>query len=175
MPEPTAVMLNVFLQPAELYLGQTPARVRTILGSCVAVVFRVPRLGLAAMSHCLLPAAGSPAFTLPRPEAQRYVDSTIEIVLADFLRRGARLEEVEVKLFGGADQFENKSATRGYHVGQRNIEAARTLLAANGLYALAHCVGGHRGRLIEFHSTTGDVFVKHLDSHAGTFARQEAP
>lgn len=173
MTDATAAVREVFLQPAELYLGEQPARVRTILGSCVAVTFRVPRLGLAAMTHCLLPAAGAPAFTLPRLEAQRYVDSTIEIVLADFLRRGARMDEVEVKLFGGADQFESEAS--GYHVGQRNVETAQTLLAAHGLRALAHSVGGHRGRWIEFHSTTGDVFVKHLNSQSGLARGEEAP
>ncbi len=171
MTESTVAVREVFLQPAELYLGQSPARVRTILGSCVALVFRAPRLGWAAMSHCLLPEAGSPAFTLPRAEAQRYVDSTIEIILADFLHRGIQLYELEVKIFGGADQFDYHGGT-GYQVGLRNVETARNLLASHGLHALALCVGGHRGRLIEFHSDTGFVFVKHLNGRAGLAAAQ---
>ncbi len=174
MSESTVALRDVFLQPAELFLGDAPTRVRTILGSCLAVVFRVPRLGVAAMSHCLLPTAGSPAFTLPREEAQRYVDSTIAILLQDFARRGARLDELEVKIFGGADQFDMGGSTNGYQVGKKNVEAAHLLLAANGLHALAQCVGGRRGRLIEFHSNTGDVFVKHLNSQASCAAGQEA-
>jgi chemotaxis protein CheD len=168
--ESGSLAVSVFLQPGELFTGQTGARVKTVLGSCVAITIRDRRLGLAAMAHCLLPEAGAPLEQLPRTEALRFVDTTIQIMFNAFARKGARLGDLEVKLFGGADglgrYIESKNG-----VGSRNVEAAQILLAARGLNPVASNVGGSRGRVIEFDTCTGEVCVRQLPRAAAPSKR----
>ena len=151
----------VFLKPGELFTGQSPARVKTVLGSCVAITVRDRRLGLAAMAHCLLPEAGAPADELPRQEALRFVDTTIDLLLNAFRRQGARAGDLEIKLFGGADGL-SLDPQSGAGVGSRNVDAAHALLAARGFTPAAAVVGGRRGRVIEFDTESGEVRVRVL-------------
>ena len=153
-----------FLLPGDLFVSEAPARVKTVVGSCLAIMIRVPRLGLAAIAHCLLPEARLPAACLTRQEALRYVDTTLEIMLQKMTAHGARFDELEVKLFGGADSM----GISGYRVGGRNLEVAETVLAAHGLPIAASGVGGTQGRSIEFHTESGDVFVRKLPSQGGS-------
>ena len=48
-------ILEIFLQPGEFYFGEGKTRVRTLLGSCVAITLWHPRLHLGGMSHYVLP------------------------------------------------------------------------------------------------------------------------
>ena len=157
----TTAAAAVFLQPGELFTGRAPAVVKTVLGSCVAITIRDRRLGLAAMAHCLLPEAGAPVSALTRTEALRFVDSTVELMLAAFLNNGARFGDLEIKLFGGADGL-SADRTQSNGVGSRNVEMALSALASHGLDPAASGVGGKRGRVIEFHTQTGEVHVRRL-------------
>ena len=153
---------DVFLQPGEIFTTTSSMRVKTVLGSCVAITMRAPRLGLASIVHCLLPEAGA----LPEPytsdAAPRYVDAAVDLMLQSFARSGAALEELEIKLFGGADAFCTE-----YGVGRRNVDAAHAALAARGLAFAASDVGGAQGRVLRFDTETGDVLLKILPSRSG--------
>ena len=156
------------MDPGGLFITDTPARVKTVLGSCIAITIRAPKVGIAAISHCLLPRAGAPVATLSRQEAARYVDATIHLMLAAFSQRGVRPNEMQVKLFGGADT----ELASGYRVGTRNVEEALEGLAARGIVPACQVVGGNCGRVIEFDTNTGDVFVKQLPPARGGWIRQ---
>lgn len=147
----------LFLLPGEIVIAHAPARVKTVVGSCVAIMFRAPQQGMAAIAHCLLPCAGVAAGSLPCGEASRYVDTAVETMLAALAAHGAMPPELQVKVFGGADGIEG-----GYQVGARNVDAARSALMAHQLSFDACVVGGKRGRLLEFDTETGDVLVKIL-------------
>ena len=49
-------MDGLFLHPGELYAGRRPLRIRTILGSCVAITLWHPGTLMAAMCHYVLAA-----------------------------------------------------------------------------------------------------------------------
>jgi len=161
-PEPDS---TVFLQPGELWLDDIPLLVKTILGSCVAITMRAPRLGLSSVTHCLLPSAGAKPGSLTRKEALKYVDATIGILLQSFLSRGAAVAELEVKLIGGADNLLRNGAPSRYSVGRRNVQTALEGLAEHGVTPSAAIVGGRAGRMMVFDTATGDVFVKRLSGH----------
>jgi chemotaxis receptor (MCP) glutamine deamidase CheD len=153
---------HLFLQPSDMAITEGPATVRTVLGSCVAIIMRSPRLGVAAIAHCLLPNAPASVVPLARQEALKYVDSTVELMLVELSRRGATAVELEVKLFGGADSMDRAPSRSAYQVGRRNVEAALAMLAARGLAPAARSVGGPRGYVIDFDGASGDVKVKRL-------------
>ena len=159
--------LNV--QPGELCLAQTPAILRTILGSCVSATFWSERLGAGALCHGMLPRAPK---TRPSgfsaSDGYRYVDFSIRYLAQQFEALGARREEIQVKLFGGADVLpllreRNDRPT----VGSLNAETAVAVLAEEGFHVLAQDLGGTRGRRIHFHTGTGEVLVYRLEIITG--------
>ena len=162
MADPKTCVTPYFLHPAEMVIADRPLAVHTILGSCVAVTMRASRLGVAAVSHSLLPIAGVPAGGLEDREALKYVDTAIDVMLRALMRHGALVQELEVKVFGGADHLEGASAAGSYHVGGRNVEAALRTLSAFGIVPAARGVGGSQGRVLDFNTFTGEVLVRRL-------------
>lgn len=162
MSDEMAARATAFLQPGEFITSEGPMRVKTVVGSCLAIMMRAPRLGLAVIAHCLLPEAGVSLPAISREQALRYVDTSIDLLLRALSSRGASNHEIEIKLFGGADALGGLDTERGYRIGSRNVDAARAALAARGLTVLASGVGGNRGRAIEFDTGTGEVLVRKL-------------
>jgi chemotaxis protein CheD len=149
----------IYLQPGEWQVVRTPAILKTLLGSCVGITFRAPRLGASAMCHPMLPHyAARSRFNSNRAATGRYVDSVIDELARAFDRLGARRGEIEVKLFGGADVLatSGKRAT----VGKMNCDAAMRVLDEQGFRLSASRLGGTHGISIEFHTKTGEVRLR---------------
>jgi len=161
-----AAISDVTLHPGELYVARTPAILRTILGSCVGVTVWSARLGAGALCHGVLPRAPARLLAaLNDPEGPRYVDFSIRCLARQFDALGARRDELEVKVFGGADVLPilSERADRPT-VGALNREAAVAALAEEGLIVRASDVGGKRGRRIHFDTSTGEVRVFRLEA-----------
>jgi chemotaxis protein CheD len=157
-------MRKLYLKPGEYYLGDQPARIVTVLGSCVAVSMFHRKSGLAALCHALAPDCG-PAADCTNGCAQiyRYVNCMIPAMARAFLTRGIRPMDTETKLFGGAAMINAYSgATPRKSVGAMNIAAARKVIQNFGLILKSADVGGHLGRKIIFDTSTGDVLLKRL-------------
>jgi chemotaxis protein CheD len=163
MPEPDGTPLEVYVQPGESHLVSEPAIMRTVLGSCVGITFRIPRLGIAALCHPMLPnypVKGKTALTLQA--GRRYVDFTIHDLLRQFDSLGARRGEIEVKLFGGGDVLLVTNAASRPTVGKMNCDTALRVLEDEGLPVLASSLGGNCGLNLQFHTGTGEVLLKRL-------------
>jgi chemotaxis protein CheD len=170
MSERRPVLPDMNLQPGELYLARTPAILRTILGSCVSVTFWNKRLGAGALCHGVLPRCPlvwPPGSSLS--DGHRYVDFSIRYLAGQFDALGARRDEVEVKLFGGADVLPllRERADRPT-VGAMNCQAAIEVLEQEGFRVAASDLGGTRGRRIHFHTGTGIVLVYRLEGSEAT-------
>ncbi|MFZ5452548.1 MAG: chemotaxis protein CheD [Thermodesulfobacteriota bacterium] len=148
----------IFLKPGELFLGEQPAVVVTILGSCVSMIFydRTHRLG--AICHALLPTD-----TL-QENSFRFVDRSFYWMLKQFQSRGIVPSQIQGKLFGGADVLEFfQGKCRTATVGQQNIHKALELYKAHGLQVQASSLGGTWGRKIFFYTHTGEVLLRRLE------------
>jgi chemotaxis protein CheD len=166
MIEPEPILPDLNLQPGELYLARSPAILRTILGSCVGVTFWSARLGAGALCHGVLPRCpqdwppGSSVF-----ERHRYVDFSIRYLARQFEALGVSRRELVVKLFGGADVLPTAGTSRDRPtVGAQNCTVAAEVLAEEGLTVSASDIGGFRGRVIHFHTGTGEVLLRRLDA-----------
>ena len=158
----TAERTNIRVQPGELYLVRSPIVLQTILGSCVGVTFRSARLGAGALCHGILPRC--PA-GVGRKDGSRYVDFSIRCLLRQFEAMGARRQELEVKVFGGADVLQIPESNVGKAtVGAMNARVALEVLEEEGISVAASDLGGQRGRTIYFDTETGEVRVHRLDS-----------
>ena len=152
---------EVYLQPGESRLVREPTILRTLLGSCVGIAFRAPRLGLGALCHPMLPRCPTrPAVALSRSAGRRYVDFAIRDLARQFDGLGARRDEVEVKIFGGGDVLLMESDESRPTVGRLNSEAAMKVLAEEGFAVTASSLGGKRGINIYFNTGTGEVLLK---------------
>jgi chemotaxis protein CheD len=155
------VLREVYVQPGESHLVREPAILRTLLGSCVGIAFRVPRLGLGALCHPMLPRSPArPPAPLTRSAGRRYVDFAIMDLARQFDALGARREEVEVKLFGGGDVLVMVDNSARPSVGKLNIESAIRVLDEEGFAIMASSLGGKRGVNIIFNTKTGEVLLQ---------------
>jgi len=155
--------LDVYVQPGESHLVRGPAVLRTVLGSCVGVTFRHPKLELGALCHPMLPRqphCGHGKVNLA--DARRYVDFAIQDLASQFDALGARRQEVEVKVFGGADVLQVRKDESRPTVGRMNREMAMQVLDREGFAVTASRLGGPVGFHIDFYTETGEVLLRQL-------------
>jgi chemotaxis protein CheD len=161
MPEPEEELPEVYVQPGESHLVREPTILRTLLGSCVGIAFWVPRLGLGALCHPMLPRTPARlAVSLTRSAGCRYVDFAIRDLARQFDALGANRGEVEVKLFGGGDVLVMTASAKWPTVGTLNSEVAMKVLEEEGFGVTASSLGGKRGVNIHFNTKTGEVLLQ---------------
>jgi chemotaxis protein CheD len=115
----------------------------TILGSCVAACIRDTVTGVGGMNHFLLPGTTG-------DEGLRYGVQSMELLVNGLLRRGARRERLEVKLFGGARLIDGLT-----DVGNQNAGFAERFVRDEGLIYAGGSLRGDRARRIQYWPTTG--------------------
>lgn len=153
---------ELFVQPGESHLVRGRAILRTLLGSCVGVTFWHPGLEIGALCHPMLPHCSGQAADQPVHARRRYVDFAISDLASQLLALGARPEETEVKLFGGADVLLGGSSAGRRTVGSLNGEAALRCLRSEGFRVAASRLGGVSGLHLTFLTETGEVQVRRL-------------
>ncbi len=154
---PAAQYLEIFLQPGEFHFTDDPdTRLRTLLGSCVAMTMWHPRLRYGAMCHYLLPTrAARKAGSLDG----RFGDEAYLMFLSAAVRHHSDPNDYEIKLFGGGDMFpsvRNKPA-----IGHENLRAGFELLKLHGQAVKARHVGGNGHRIVMLDAWNGAAWVKH--------------
>lgn len=145
---------EVFLQPGDVFVGDARYRVRTLLGSCVSMVFWHPQHRIGAMCHFVLPHRGGMRECEPDG---RYGDEALELVLGGLRGHGVDPRECAVKLFGGGDMLGAFVATGAGGVGRANGMAAHALLARHGCPVVAESLYGFGYRRIRLDVSSGEV------------------
>jgi len=177
------VILEVFLQPGEWYFGDRDTRIRTLLGSCVAITIWHPRLQLGGMCHFMLPSRGN-----PRPAAEpmdgRYGDEAVAALMQELRRQHTQPNDYVCKLFGGGNMFRQQlgktfmgddkaigTVAHGerFHrytreacvdVPCKNVRAAKHLIEQAGFRITASHLGGQGHRNLYFEVWSGAVYLK---------------
>jgi chemotaxis protein CheD len=147
-------VLDIFLQPGEMYWGDASTRIRTILGSCIALCMWNPRTREGGMSHIMLPTRTR---RTPGQLDPRYADEALLMMFDEIHHSSSRqIKDYQIKLFGGGRMFrdtENREI-----IGEKNTRAVLTLLETYGLKITAESQGGDCHRKIEFTIWNGEVF-----------------
>ena len=115
----------------------------TILGSCVAACMRDPVAGVGGMNHFLLPGSDGAS-------GLRYGVQSMELLVNALLRRGARRDRLEVKLFGGARLLSGLT-----DVGSQNAAFAERFLRDEGIAFAGGSLRGDRARRIQYWPISG--------------------
>jgi chemotaxis protein CheD len=132
-------------------LALAPARLTTILGSCVAVTLYAPRRRLGMLSHVVLPQAKG---SLSNPA--KFADTAVPNMLSTLKNRGVEPRELTAKLVGGASMFGTGACAQ---IGASNVQAVVLALEAAGIHIAGQDVGGTSGRRIGFDLATGCITV----------------
>jgi chemotaxis protein CheD len=151
-------VIDIFLQPGEFYFGDADTRIRTLLGSCVAITMWHPQRLIGGMCHFLLPARG--ANSIPELDG-RYGTEALLLFLLEAVRHNSDPKEYQVKLFGGGDMFSGTGKSMGVRVGERNVDQAQSLLTSLGLTIHAQHVGGRGHRNVILDLWSGDVWMRY--------------
>jgi chemotaxis protein CheD len=154
MHKPDGV-IDVFLQPGELYFGDRYTRIRTLLGSCVSLVLwhKAERLG--GMCHYMLPSRHNHNGQFDG----RYADEALHLLLKEIRNSGTQPNDYRISLFGGGNMF--AGAMTQQSIGLMNVNAGLELLAAHGLQCHFKHAGGEGYRNLIFEVCSGDVSLRH--------------
>lgn len=146
----------LYLHAGQIHASANPCRVTTILGSCVAVCVWDPEARIGGVNHFLLPYCADGALATPR-----FGNVAVARLVERVLALGARRGRLQAKVFGGACVIEAFRAG-GRHLGEKNVEAALTVLDRSAIPVVASDVGGHRGRKLIFDTGGGAAWVRGL-------------
>ena len=150
---------DVFINPGGVHFAGPYTRIRTLLGSCVSVVFWHPGLRMGGMCHFMLPSRHMQTQTMDG----RYADEAMALLMQDIDALGAPREQYQVKVFGGGDMFGHRAGSGGFiNIGLKNIRAARHLIKTHGFQISSEHLGGDGHRVVVFEVWSGEVKVKYV-------------
>ena len=156
-------ILEIFLGPGEFYFGEGKTRIRTLLGSCVAITLWHPTRLIGGMSHYMLPKRASPR-KKGNPLDGRYADEVMEMFMLELKRARSQPAEYQVKVFGGGRMFEPAAkagrARNDVDISERNVQIGRELAGRYGFRFTAEDLGGRGHRNVMLDLWSGDVWVK---------------
>lgn len=146
-----------FLHPGDFTFGDEHTRIRTTLGSCIAVTFWHPELKMGAMCHYMLPSR------LPEPDSPlsgRYGDEVIGIITNRFQIQNLQPRDFQVKIFGGSNMLPGLANSAAQSIGTRNIEIGASTLIDKGFRIMKADVGHCQHRTLIFDIQNGEVWVR---------------
>lgn len=141
----------VKLMPGEYFVHDADdLLLTTVLGSCVSVclVDRTAQLG--GMNHFMLPEGGS---------AGRFGAYAMELLINELMKRGARRDRLQAKMFGGGHVMRTFSTL---NVGERNVAFAEQFLASERIPVVSRDVLDIFPRKVCLFAGSGRALVKKL-------------
>jgi len=156
----------------EVYMGDIAVTkgednlVASGIGSCLVITLYDPKHKIGALAHTMLYARrlsfevysqkDERRKTNPESPDTKYADTAIDEMLKRIETLGAKRENIEAKLIGGANMFSAFESD----FGKENVSRAKEKLKKAGIVIVGECVGGSQGRSVEMSIATGIVTVK---------------
>lgn len=119
------------------------------LGSCVAVALYDNENSIGGLAHVMLP-------TEEGETSPKHADVLIERLVNSMERKGADMENVKAKIFGGASMFGHENL----NIGEKNVETVKQELKQLDIPLIAEDTGGGKGRAVWLNCRSGDVVVR---------------
>jgi chemotaxis protein CheD len=141
--------------PGEFFVHDEDILVMTTLGSCIAACLwdRDRRIG--GMNHFLLPNDSNGG------ASGRYGSFAMDLLIGELVKRGARRESMEAKVFGGGAVISGMSSI---NVGQQNTEFVLDYLRTERIPVVSKDVLDIYPRKVCFLPASGKAMVKRLAS-----------
>lgn len=159
--------------PGEYYVSIGSELISTVLGSCVSACIRDPNTGVGGMNHFMLPGdsnknmqkwGGSECLST------RYGVAAMESLINDILKQGSRINNLEIKLFGGGEVLQMETS----NVGKKNVAFVKDFVRTEGLSIASSDLGGVHPRKVIYFPGSGRVLIRRLRTlHKIAIADQE--
>lgn len=114
---------------------------KTLLGSCVAIMFYDTVKKIKAMNHFLLPSTNN------SNEDMKYGLYSVEAMLNEMYKLGCEKKDLRAKISGGADIMQ-LMAVNNNSIGHRNVEFAKDFCRSEGFEIISEHTRGEHARLI---------------------------
>lgn len=128
---------------------------KTLLGSCVAIMFYDKNVNVKGMNHFLLPSTDN------SNEDMKYGLYSVEAMLNEMYKMGCKKQNMAAKISGGADIMNIGSTSKS--IGHRNVEFAHTFCKSEGFRIISDHTRGNQGRVILM-ADRFETFIKNVDN-----------
>jgi len=129
------------------------------LGSCVAITLYDATARVGGLAHVLLP---SETMSKDRSNPAKFPSTAVPLLVSEMTKLGARRERMQAKIAGGASIFGNLMPVNGVNIGERNVIAAREVLARLKVPIVAEDTGSDYGRTVFLHLEDGRLEVRSI-------------
>jgi chemotaxis protein CheD len=136
------------------------------LGSCVAVCLYDPVARVGGMLHALLPTPldnpmEAKSTLDPATYSAKFVDQGISLLTNSLAELGGKRTRLIAHVYGGAQAMTAPGSEEEgkLNIGERNVQAAKRILKAKGIWIKTQDTGGCTGRTVKFYIATGQVSV----------------
>jgi chemotaxis protein CheD len=151
--------------PGEYFVSTDDMVLMTVLGSCISACIWDGRVRAGGMNHFMLPDGDA------ADGFGRYGSYAMELLINEMLKRGARRESMQAKVFGGAQVM---AGFTSMNVGERNTKFVLDYLATERIPVVSQDVLDIHPRKVCFFPVTGKALVKRLaHTHPETLAVEE--
>ena len=142
---------------ADMNICSAPDKITTIgLGSCVGVVLYDAKSKVAGLVHVMLPDSTK---INNNQNKMKFADSGVKLLLETLEAKGISRTSLKAKIAGGAKMFNFSSSSDLGSIGDKNVEAVRTVLKSFNIKIVSEDVGLNYGRTIVFDPETTDLVV----------------
>ncbi|KHT50447.1 chemotaxis protein CheD [Vibrio sinaloensis] len=153
----------VKVTPGGVYCTQrSDELIATGLGSCIAACVWDETANVGGMNHFLLPFDNYSQIKSWQPEslvstASRYGIHAMEMLLNALIERGAERDNLQFKLFGGAQMLGRHSM-----IGAKNVAFILKYVEQEQLKVIAQDLGGLEPRKVMFDPISGKAWLKRI-------------
>lgn len=151
----------------EVFASANPARVSTLLGSCIAACLYDADACVGGMNHFLLPSQSQDS-----EASARFGVHAMELLINKIMNLGGDRRRLQAKVFGGANVLDMKGSS--LRIGDRNCRFVKEFLATERIPIVSQKVGGVSAMQVQFLTHTGKAFAKELSnrSRAGVLEQE---
>jgi len=93
----------------------------------------------------------------------KFADTAIPWLIDEMRKLGADRLRLTAKIAGGAQMFSFYSENDIMKIGDRNVEAVKTVLAQFKIRITAQDTGGNYGRTIEFYPESNKLYIRTIN------------
>lgn len=159
---------RLFLHPGDFFAEEGDVVFETILGSCVSILLISQKSlsPLVALSHALLPRRSQFDSGISNGRERMFVDYQFIQMMGEFERRGIETDEIEVRIYGGAELILRPELKRDFpkqSIGSMNVKCAMEMVAEAGMVVSYSDCGGRFGRNLVVNTKTRTVKCRKVE------------
>lgn len=143
---------HVHVGIGEIVVRHAPAKLSTVLGSCIALALYIPSKKLGGLAHILIQGEEEEGNL-------KYSGPATREIIRKMREQGGSREEIVAKISGGASNtFVGNSFLKS--LGMRTMLHVVGILVEEGINIYGMHVGGVNGRNVTFDLDTGDIEIR---------------